>query len=73
MTLEFGARYKSVLVGYIGISGYCYDPAAILRGMNPEMNTGNWLITHVTEDELLPVDTTRAQIRTLQQGGFKID
>ena len=72
MTLEFGARYEHTLAGYIGISGYCFDPAALLRE-NPAVNNGNWLITHGTEDDLLPVEITRAQIQQLSAGGFKID
>jgi phospholipase/carboxylesterase len=73
MTLEFGSRYSRRLAGYVGISGYCHDPGAILREMNPDVNHGDWLITHGTEDDLLPVETTRAQIKVLQDGGFKID
>ena len=73
MTLEFGARYGRRLAGYAGVSGYCYDPAAILSEMNPEVNQGDWLITHGTEDELLPVEQTRSQIKALQSGGFQID
>jgi phospholipase/carboxylesterase len=73
MTLEFGSRYPVALAGYVGISGYCYDPAAILREMNPTVNRGNWLITHGTEDDLLPVTETRAQIQQLIAGGFQID
>jgi len=73
MTLEFGARHSHRLAGYIGISGYCYDPEALLREMNPDVNHGDWLITHGTEDELLPVETTRAQMKVLTDGGFKID
>jgi phospholipase/carboxylesterase len=72
MTLEFGARYERPLAGYIGVSGYCHDPAALLREMNPAVNNGRWLITHGTDDELLPVETTRAQIRQLNAAGFKI-
>ena len=73
MTLEFGARYSRPLAGYIGISGYCYDVDAILREMNPAVNSGNWLITHGTEDDVLPVETTRSQIHSLIKAGFKID
>jgi len=73
LTLEFGARHTDRLAGYIGISGYSYDPEALLREMNPEVNTGDWLITHGTHDELLPVENTRAQINRLKQGGFDID
>jgi phospholipase/carboxylesterase len=73
MTLEFGSRYSRRLAGYIGISGYCYDADAILREMNPEVNCSDWLITHGTEDEVLPVEATRSQIQSLNNGGFKID
>lgn len=73
MTLEFGSRYRSALAGYVGISGYCYSPDAILKEMNPAVNNGNWLVTHGTKDDLLPVEMTRAQIRKLNDSGFKID
>jgi phospholipase/carboxylesterase len=73
MTLEFGSRYSHALAGYVGISGYCYSPDAILREMNPDANNGHWLITHGTGDELLPSQVTRGQIKKLQDGGFAID
>ena len=73
MTLEFGARHSMRLAGYIGISGYSLDPAALLRDLNPEVNHGDWLITHGTQDEMLPVQVTRAQMRALREGGFEID
>jgi len=73
MTLEFGSRYSPALAGYVGISGYCYSPDAILREMNPAANNGNWLVTHGTKDEMLPAHVTRAQIKKLNDGGFRID
>ena len=73
LTLEFGARHIRRLAGYIGISGYAYDTNALLRELNPDVNHGDWLITHGTDDELLPVESTRAQIRQLIDGGFNID
>jgi phospholipase/carboxylesterase len=73
MTLEFGSRYAKPLAGYVGISGYCYSPDAILREMNPAANNGNWLVTHGTRDELLPAAVTRGQIRKLRDAGFDID
>jgi len=73
MTLEFGARHTDRLAGYIGISGYTIDPGALLRDLNPKVNQGGWLITHGTQDEILPVERTRAQIQTLRDGGFNID
>jgi phospholipase/carboxylesterase len=73
MTLEFGARHTRRLAGYIGISGFILDPTALLRDLNPEVNAGDWLVTHGTADEVLPVDKIRAQIEKLRDGGFKID
>jgi phospholipase/carboxylesterase len=73
MTLEFGARHSHALAGYIGISGFVLDPRALLQDLNPAVNAGNWLVTHGTQDEVVPVGKTRAQIKTLIDGGFKID
>ena len=60
MTLEFGARHTRRLGGYIGISGYAYDPEALRQELNPEVNQGDWLITHGFEDEVLPPSRERA-------------
>ncbi len=73
MSLEFGARYPTPLAGYIGLSGYCYDPAALLRESAPLVMKGNWLITHGTQDEVLPAERSREQIKELQAGGFHIE
>ena len=74
MTLEFGARFPLLLAGYIGVSGYCYDPFVLLKEASKNIITsGNWLITHGTLDSVLPVEKTRAQIKELIEGGFAID
>jgi phospholipase/carboxylesterase len=73
MTLEFGSRYTRRLAGYIGISGYSADPEALLAEMNQETNQGDWLITHGTDDEVLPVTVTRAQMRLFNSRGFRVD
>jgi phospholipase/carboxylesterase len=73
MTIEFGARFRAKLAGYIGISGYIYDAEAVLREANPAVLNADWLVTHGTRDETLPVETTRAQIETLKKGGFEVD
>jgi len=73
MTLEFGARYRRRLAGYIGVSGYSTDPEQLLKEMNPEVNHGDWLITHGTDDEVLPVTATRVQMKFFNEHGFKMD
>ena len=73
MTLEFGARHRERLAGYIGISGYSIDPEALVRELNPDVNRGDWLVTHGLYDELIPVEKVREQMKVLQDGGFAID
>lgn len=73
MTLEFGARHPRLLAGYVGISGYAYDPEALLHDLAPAVRGGHWLVTHGTEDEVLPVARTREQMRRLREGGLALD
>ena len=73
LTFEFGARYEKVLAGYIAVSGYIYDTQNLLEEMNPNVNNSNWLCTHGTYDGVLPYSTSKAQVETLQNGGFDIE
>ena len=78
LTFEFGARYRRVLGGYIAVSGYIYNPKSLLQEIDPLVKEASfsqdiWLCTHGTEDEVLPYETTKAQIELLQKGGMKID
>jgi phospholipase/carboxylesterase len=73
MTLEFGARFPKRLAGYLGISGYCYDPELLLKEASAEARSGSWFITHGTQDEVLSAETTRGQIAVLKGGGMPID
>ena len=73
LTFEFGARYEKVLAGYIAVSGYIYDANNLLEEMNPNLNSSNWLCTHGTYDDVLPFNTSKSQIETLQNGGFDIE
>jgi phospholipase/carboxylesterase len=72
LTFEFGARYEKVLAGYIAVSGYIYDAKNLLAEMNPDVKRSRWLCTHGTYDDVLPYDTSRSQVETLQNGGFDI-
>jgi len=72
LTFEFGTRYEKKLAGYLAISGYIYDPELLLVEMNPALKDANWLCTHGTHDDVLPYATSKAQVETLQNGGFNI-
>jgi len=73
LTFEFGARYHKPLAGYIGVSGYIYDAEKLLLEMNPEVKKSKWLSTHGTQDDVLPYDVSKSQVKTLQDGGFEIE
>ena len=73
LTFEFGARYHKILAGYIAISGYIYDADKLLQEMNPNVKASNWLCTHGTHDDVLPYNTSKAQIEILQNGGLDIE
>ena len=72
LTFEFGARYYKTLAGYMAISGYIYDAEKILKEMNPKVKEAKWLCTHGTVDGVLPYAESKAQVETLQNGGFDI-
>jgi len=73
LTFEFGARYHKSLAGYMAISGYIYDAKKILEEMNPEVKKSKWLCTHGTVDGVLPFAESKAQVETLQDGGFNVE
>jgi phospholipase/carboxylesterase len=73
LTFEFGARYEKKLAGYLAISGYIYNPELLLKEMNPALKNANWLCTHGSHDDVLPFSTSKAQIETLQNAGFRIE
>jgi len=73
LTFEFGARYHKTLAGYMAISGYIYDAEKILKEMNPKVKEARWLCTHGTVDGVLPYAESKAQVETLQQGGFDVE
>jgi phospholipase/carboxylesterase len=73
LTFEFGARYKKVLAGYIGISGYIYDTQNLLKEINKAVLKSNWLCTHGMQDNVLDFQTSKEQIQLLQKGGFDIE
>ena len=72
MTLEWGIRSPLKLAAYVGISGYCLDPSLLLREKHDPFVAPNWLITHGTDDEVLPFETTRLQMEELAEGGIQL-
>ena len=73
LTFEFGARYHKVLAGYIAVSGYIYDADKLLKDMNKDVLSSDWLCTHGLYDDVLPYETSKEQVEILQNAGFDVE
>lgn len=73
MTLEIGMRFPSRFAGMIGISGYVLSPEELLEAASPEARAQRFLVTHGTQDPLIPIDFARAQMRRLKAAGMAIE
>ena len=73
MTLEAGLRYPHRFAGLVGISGFLLDPERLLRELPPIAREQRLLVTHGTEDPLLPIAATRDRIKILQKAGLSIE
>lgn len=73
LTFEFGARYHRSFAGYIGISGYIFDPQKLIEEMDHNNNHKRWLCTHGTYDIVLPYETSKGQVAMLNDAGFHVE
>jgi phospholipase/carboxylesterase len=73
MSIEIGARYPHRLAGIVGISGYTHEPEKLIRELSPVALEQRFLITHGTDDPLIPLQNVRKQIALLKSAGLKID
>jgi phospholipase/carboxylesterase len=72
MSVETGLRYPHHLAGIIGLSGWVFEPAQLIRDLTPIARGQRLLVTHGTFDPLLPCHEVRAQVRQLQAAGLDI-
>jgi phospholipase/carboxylesterase len=72
LSLEIGARYPHRLAGIVGISGYAHEPEKLALELSPQAREQTFLMTHGTQDPLIPVDQVRRQIELLKRAGLKI-
>ena len=73
ITIDTGIRYPKVLAGLIGISGYAHEPEKALREASPVLKEQQFLMTHGTQDPMIPIGPVRAQIATLKAAGLNIE
>jgi phospholipase/carboxylesterase len=73
MTLETGFRYPAPLAGLVGISGYVWNPTALLREAPPAARLQRALVTHGRRDTVVPCGPVRGQIEELKAGGLSVE
>lgn len=72
MTLETGLRYPRRLAGLVGISGYVQEVTVLVNELSPVARQVKVLMTHGTQDPLLPIAPVRRQVAALQQAGLDL-
>ena len=73
MTLEVGLRYPRLFAGLVGISGYVHQPERLLQELSPVALQQRFLITHGTDDPLIPFGPVREQVNRLRAAGIQIE
>ena len=73
MTIEVGLRYPHLFAGLVGISGYTHEPERLIQEMSPVALQQRFLITHGTDDPLIPFAAVREQINLLKAAGVSIE
>ncbi len=73
MTLEVGLRYPHRLAGLIGISGYALHPEKAVRELAPVARDQQFLITHGTQDSMIPIEPVRRQLDVLKAAELKLE
>jgi phospholipase/carboxylesterase len=72
MTLDAGLRFPQPLAGLVGISGWVNEPERLIAEAPPGNRAVPVLVTHGTQDELLPIQWVRPQVQELQRAGFDL-
>jgi phospholipase/carboxylesterase len=73
MSIEIGARFRRRLAGIVGISGYVHEPERLVKELAPEATRQRFLLTHGTQDPLIPITQVRPQIEILRRAGLQIE
>jgi predicted esterase len=73
MAIELGLRYPHRFAGLVGISGYVHEPERLIHELSPVALQQRFLITHGTDDPLIPFPAVREQIDRLKAGGVHIE
>ncbi|MBC8001203.1 MAG: hypothetical protein H7X97_01330 [Opitutaceae bacterium] len=73
MTLETALTYPHRFAGVVGISGYAHNPEGLLQKMPAIAREQRFLITHGTQDTMIPIKPVRQQNELLRAAGLTMD
>jgi len=72
MSVDVSLRYPHRFAGVVGISGFVCEPETLLRELSPIAREQRILITHGTQDPVIPFGLAKQQIKLLQTSGLHI-
>lgn len=72
MSIDVGLRYPQPLGGVCGISGYMIFPERAEAEAVPAAYRMPWLLTHGTQDPVLPIADSRAHAAILREMGLSV-
>lgn len=73
MTFDAGFRYPHRLAALVGISGYIWEPATLVRELAPVARAQRALFTHGRRDPLIPMAEVRdEQLPVLVRAGLNV-
>jgi phospholipase/carboxylesterase len=73
MSTETAVRYPHRLAGVIGISGYIHEVQRLIQLASPVAREQRFLITHGTDDPLIPLRAAEADFAKLKEEGFQVE
>jgi phospholipase/carboxylesterase len=73
MTVDVGLRYPHRFAGLVGISGWVFDLEHLVKNPAPVARQQRLLITHGTDDPLIPIEKVRPQIPPLKAAGLNVE
>ena len=73
LVVEVGLRYPHLLAGLVGISGHVFEPEDLAQQLSPTGLQQRFLLTHGTQDPLIPFLPVRRQVERLQAAGVQIE
>ena len=73
MALDLACRYPETFGAVVGISGFLLFQEQYPEALSPVAKRQKILVTHGTEDPILPLEQTETQIQSLKGMGLSID